>query len=48
MLNLGLDKKDFIMSTLNVQGIQNKIEQIDFLLNSSRNDILFFLLSESK
>ena len=44
MLNLGLDKKDFIMGTLNVQGIQNKIEQIDFLLNSSGNDILFFYL----
>ena len=38
MLNLGL----------NVQGIQNKIEQIDLLLNSSGNDIHLFGLSESK
>ena len=31
-----------------VQGIQSKIEQIDLLLNCSRNDIQLFGLSESK
>ena len=31
MLNLGLGKKGFKMGHLNVQGIQNKIEQIDLL-----------------
>ena len=36
------------MGHLNVQGIQNKIEQIDLLLNSSGNDIHLFGLSESK
>ena len=36
------------MGNLNVQGIQSKIEQIDLLLNSSRNDIQLFGLSESK
>ena len=48
MLNLGLGKKGFKMGHLNVQGIQNKIEQIDLLLNSSGNDIHLFRLSESK
>ena len=48
MLNLGLGKKGFKMGHLNVQGIQNKIEQIDLLLNSSGNDIHLFGLSESK
>ena len=36
------------MGHLNVQGIQNKIEQIDLLLNSFGNDIHLFGLSESK
>ena len=48
MLNLGLGKKVFKMGHLNVQGIQSKIEQIDLLLNCSRNDIQLFGLSESK
>ena len=48
MLNLGLGKKGFKMGHLNVQGIQSKIEQIDLLLNCSRNDIQLFGLSESK
>ena len=48
MLNLGLGKKGFKMGHLNVQGIQNKIEQIGLLLNSSGNDIHLFRLSESK
>ena len=48
MLNLGLGKKGFKMGHLNVQGLQSKIEQIDLLLNCSRNDIQLFGLSESK
>lgn len=36
------------MGHLNVQGIQNKIEQVDLLLNSSENDIQLLGLSESK
>ena len=39
MLNLGLSKKGFKMGHLNIQGIQNKIDQIDLLLNSSQNNI---------
>ena len=48
MMNLGLKKKGFKMGHLNVQGIQNKIEQVDLLLNSSENDIQLLGLSESK
>ena len=48
MLNSNLGKKGFKMGHLNVQGIQNKIEQIDLLRNSSGNDIHLFGLSESK
>ena len=48
MLNLGLHKKGFKMGHLNVQGIQNKIDQIDLLLNSSQNNIQVLGLSESK
>ena len=36
------------MGHLNVQGIQNKIDQIDLLLNSSQNNIQVLGLSESK
>ena len=48
MLNLGLSKKGFKMGHLNIQGIQNKIDQLDLLLNSSKNDIDILGLSESK
>ena len=48
MLNLGLGKTGFKMGHLNVQGIQNKIEQIELLLNSSGNDIRLFGQSESE
>lgn len=48
MMNLGLRKKGFKMCHLNIQGIQNKIEQIDILLNNSVNDIHILGLSESK
>ena len=48
MLNLGLMKKGFNMGHLNIQGIQNKVEQIDLMLNSSENDIQLLGLSESK
>ena len=36
------------MGHLNIQGIQNKVEQIDLMLNSSENDIQLLGLSESK
>ena len=39
MLNLGLSKKWFKMGHLNILGIQNMIDQIDLLLNSSQNNI---------
>ena len=48
MLDLCLGIKGFKMGHLNVQGFQNKVEQIDLLLNSSGNDIHLFGLSESK
>ena len=35
MLNLGLKKKGFKMGHLNIQGIQNKTDQIDLILNST-------------
>ena len=48
MLNLGLSKKGFKMGHLNIQGIQNKIDQIDLLLNSSQYNIHVLGLSETK
>ena len=48
MLNLGLRKKGFKMGHLNIQGIQNKTDQIDLMLNSTENDIQLLGLSESK
>lgn len=48
MLNLGLSKKGLKMGHLNIQGLQNKIEQIDLLLNSSENDIHLLGISETK
>ena len=48
MLNLGLKKKGFKMGHLNIQGIQNKTDQIDLMLNSTENDIQLLGLSESK
>ena len=47
MLNLGLKKKGFKIGHSNIQGIQNKVEQIDLLLNSSENDIYLLGISES-
>ena len=48
MLNLGIKKKVFKMGHLNIQGIQNKVEQIDLMLNSSENDIHLLGINESK
>ena len=48
MLNLGLSRKGFKMGHLNIQGIQNKIDQIDLLVNSSQNNIHILGLSETK
>ena len=53
MLNLVLSRKGFKMGHLNIQGIKNKIIQIDlllsiylFILNSSQNNIKNIGLSE--
>ena len=48
LLNLGLKTKGFKMGHLNIQGIQNKTDQIDLMLNSTENDIQLLGLSESK
>ena len=48
MLNLGIKKKVFKMGHLNIQGIQNKVEQIDLMINSSENDIHLLGINESK
>ena len=47
-LNLGLKKKGFKTGRLNIQGIHNKTDQIDSMLNSTENDIRLLGLSESK
>ena len=47
MMNLGLKKKGFKMGHLNIQGIQNKSDQIDLMLNSTENDILLLGLRSS-
>ena len=47
MLNLGLKKNGFKIGHLNSQGIQNKVQQIDLMLNSSENDIYLLGISES-
>ena len=47
-LNLGLKKKGFKTGHLNIQGIQNKTDQIASMLNSTENDIQLLGLSESK
>ena len=39
MLNLCLSRKAFKIGHLDIQGIQNKIDQIRLLLNSSQNNI---------
>ena len=53
MLNLVLSRKGFKMGHLNIQGIKNKINQIDLLLSSyllildsSQNNIKINWLSE--
>ena len=43
-----MKKKSFKMGHLNIQGIQDKVEQIDLVLNSSENDIQLLRLSENK
>ena len=48
MLNLGLSRKGVKMGHLNIQGIQNKINQIYLLFNSSQNNIQIIGLSETK
>ena len=47
-LNLQLSKKGFKIGHLNIQGIQNKFDEVDLMLNSSDNDIHILGLSETK
>ena len=47
-LNLNLTAKGFKIVHLNIQGIQNKFDQVQLMLNNSNNDIHVFGLSETK
>ena len=47
-LDLGLNCKGFRMGHMNIQGISNKIDQVRMLLDSSKNDVHIFGLSETK
>ena len=47
-LNLNLTTKGLKIGHLNIQGLQNKFEQVDLLLNNSGNEIHIFGLSETK
>ena len=48
ILDLGLNCKGFRMGHINIQGIGNKIDQVRMQLESSKNDIHVFGLSETK
>ena len=47
-LNLKLTTKGFRIGHTNIQGIQNKFDQIGLMLNNSKNDIHIFGLSETR
>ena len=47
-LNLKLTIKGFRIGHINIQGLQNKFDQIDLMLNNSKNEIHIFGLSETK
>ena len=48
LIDLGLKSKGFRIGHINIQSIQNKIDQIDIMLNHSNNDVHVFGLSETK
>ena len=48
LLNLNLGKKGMHIGHINIQGLQNKLEQIVLMLNSEENDIDLLGLSETK
>ncbi|MES9881523.1 MAG: reverse transcriptase family protein [Sedimenticola sp.] len=48
MLNLHLDTKGMKIGHINIQGMQNKIDQVRVMLNYSRNDVHVLGISESK
>ena len=48
LVDLGLNSKGFRIGHINIQSIQNKIDQIDLMLNHSNNDVNVFGLSETK
>lgn len=47
-LNLNLTSKGLKIGHLNIQGLQNKFDQVDLMLNDSGNEIHIFGLSETK
>ena len=47
-LDLGLNCKGFRMGHMNIQGISNKTDQVRMLLDSSKNNVHIFGLSETK
>ena len=48
LVDLGLKSKGFRIGHINIQSIQNKIDQIDIMLNHLNNDVHVFGLSETK
>lgn len=48
VLNLTLSAKGLNIGHLNVQGIQNKLDQVSLMLNNSENNICILGLSETK
>ena len=46
--NLNLTAKGFKIGHLNIQGLQNKVDQVQLMLNNSNNDIHILGLSETK
>ena len=47
-LNLNLTSKGLKIGHLNIQGLQNKFDQVDLMLNDSGNEIHIFGFSETK
>ena len=48
MLNLGFKCKGFTIGHINIQGLNNKIDQVKLMLSSDQNKIQIFGLSETK
>ena len=48
MMNLGFKCKGFTIDHINIQGLNNKIDQVKLMLSSDQNKIQIFGLSETK